>query len=165
MITFIDYAKKYAFTHQNSTTRYIHMLSIPLILLSLMILLGFVHVSIPHVLDVSLAEIATVVLLVYYARLNWRLTLIITPIFALLLFIASVFSYEGPESFALWSFISIFLLGCILQLIGYFIEGKRPPLRDMLRQAWVAPLCVIMGLVFKIGRMQALKDDIYGKER
>ena len=164
MIPFIVQAQCYISYHQKPVTRYTHLAGIPLIILSLMILLGFVHVVIIGVLDVNVASIATLVLLIYYFRLNWRLALALTPILILLLWIASVISHNGPTSEALWSFILIFLVGCALQFIGHFIEEKRPAFADNLWQIVIAPLFMVAESFFLIGRMGELKEEIYGKE-
>lgn len=163
MISFTEYAKKYAASHENPTARHIHMIAIPLIFLSLMILLGFVRIIVTGILDVSLTDMAIIALLIYYARLNWRLTLGLIPIFIVFIFVANMFTYDGPNAFGLWSFFCIFLFGAVLQMIGYFIEGKRPAYIDMLWQILIAPLCFVAALFFKMGRMPVLKEAIYGK--
>ena len=163
MNSFIEYAKKYAASHENPIARHLHTIAIPLIFLSLMILLGFVRIIVTGVLYTSLTDIAIVALLIYYARLNWRLTLGLIPIFIVFIFVANIFTYEGPNAFGLWSFICIFLLGLALLMIGYFIEGKRPTFIDMLWQILMAPLCLIAALFFKFGRMPVLKEAIHGK--
>ena len=163
MISFIEQVQTYASYHKDSTTRYIHMLGIPLILLSLMILFGFVHIVILGVIDVNLSEIATLALLVYYVRLQWRVALATLPILVFLLWISEFFSYEGPTSFALWSFFIILLLGCTLQMIGFFVEGKRPPVIDALWQLLVAPLILAAEILFSLRLMRGLKEEVYGK--
>ena len=161
MIPFIEQAQGYAAYHKNELTRYTHMAGIPLIILSFMILLGFVHVIITNVLDVNVATIASLVLLIYYFRLDWRLALTLTPIFIFLLWVAHFFSYQGPTSFGLWSFIIVFLMGSILQAIGHFLEAKRPAFVDNLSQVLIAPLVIMAELFFMAGYMQALKEEIY----
>lgn len=164
MTPFIQQAQGYAAYHQNDLTRYTHMAGIPLIILSFMILLGFVHVIIINVLDINVANIATLALVIYYFRLDWRLALVLIPILAFLLWIAHFFSYEGPTAFALWSFVIIFLLGCGLQVVGHFLEKRRPAFIDNLSQVLIAPLIIVAELFFRAGYMKELKDEIYGKE-
>lgn len=162
MIPFVDQAQVYASYHRNPITRYTHMAGIPLIILSLMILIGFIHVVIIGVLDINVANLATLALLIYYFRLNWRLALTLTPILLLLLWIATFFNHAGPTAFALWSFLLLFLLGAILQSIGHFIEENRPAFVDNFWQVLIAPLFIIAEAFFLIGYMQDLKKEIYG---
>lgn len=163
MIPFIMQAQTYTAYHQNAITRYTHMAGIPLIILSFMILLGFVHIVIINVLDVNVANIATLALLIYYFRLDWRLALVLTPILVFLLWIAHFFSYQGPTAFALWSFVVIFLLGCGLQVVGHFLEERRPSFVDNLSQVLIAPLVIVAELFFTAGYMLALREEIYGR--
>ena len=164
MISFLDCAKKYAASHENPMVRSLHLVAAPLILLSLMILLGLVHVVVRGFLQISLTDIAVVVLLIYYVKFNWRVALALIPIMIILLFIASLFSRNGSNVFILWLFACTFLLGVGLQFIGYFIEGKRPDFIDMLWQLLMAPLCIGAEFLFKLGRMQDLKEAIHGKK-
>ena len=164
MISFIKQAQRYATYHRNSITRYTNMAGIPLLLLSMMILFGFVHVVILHVADVSVAYILVLALLIVYCRLNWQLGLALVPVFLFLLWIAHFFSDEGPTSFSLWSFLIIFICGISLELFAHFVEDKRPVLTDHLNQLFIAPLFVMAELFFMAGLMDKLKDDMYGKK-
>ncbi|KTD18804.1 transmembrane protein [Legionella lansingensis] len=164
MKSFIEQAKFYAEYHQKPITFYTHLVGIPLIIFSLMIFLGFFHLIVPGVLDSTLAEIATVVTLIYYLYLNWRLGLVLVPIFIFILWITNFISWAGPTSGALWTFVILFVLGWILQLAGHYMEGKRPALLDNLWQALVAPLYLTAELLFKAGRMQKLHAAIHDEE-
>lgn len=164
MIAFIEQAQFYAAYHKNATTRLIHMISVPLILLSAMILLGFVRVVILGVLDINLADIATLGLLIYYFRLNWRLALALIPLLVILLLIAEFFSSQGPTAFSLWSFVIILIFGGVLQFIGHFIEGKRPELADHFQHLLIAPLFLVAEIFFMTGHMGELKTELHSKE-
>ncbi|KTC84919.1 DUF962 domain-containing protein [Legionella brunensis] len=164
MKSFIEQAQFYAEYHQKPITFYTHLIGVPLIIFSLMLFLGFFHLIVPGVLDTNFASIGTVIVLIYYFLLNWRLALILTPIFICLLWIANLISWAGPTSGALWTFVIIFILGWILQLAGHYIEGKRPALVDNFWQALVAPLYLTAELFFRAGRMKNLKTQIHGGE-
>jgi uncharacterized membrane protein YGL010W len=164
MIPFIEQAKSYASYHKKAATRYSHMAGIPLIILSLMILLGFIHVVIIGVLDVNVAIIATMALLAYYFRLDWRLALALTPVLVILLWIASFFSHDGPTAHALLSFLIIFVIGVALPFISHFIEEKRLTLSENLWQVLIAPLFMVAEVFFWAGRMKELNEAIYGKK-
>lgn len=163
MRSFIEQAQFYAAYHQKSLTRSSHFIGIPLLIFSLMIFLGFFHLVVPGVMDLSFAEIATVVLLVYYYYLNWRLAMPLTVILLILLWLANLVSRHGPDSVSLWTFIITFVLAWIVQLVGHFIEGKRPALMDNLWQALIAPLFLIAEVFFLAGYLQDLKQQIEGE--
>jgi uncharacterized membrane protein YGL010W len=165
MKSFIEQAQFYAGYHQNSTTRNTHMAGVPLVILSLMILLGFVKIVIPGVYESNLACLATLVLLVYYFRLNWQLTLALTPILIVLLWIASWFNHDGPTSLGIWAFIITFFVGWGLQLYGHYIHKKKPALMDSIDAILIAPLYLVAELFFLAGYMHSLKEQINGPEK
>jgi uncharacterized membrane protein YGL010W len=162
MKSFIEQAQIYATYHQNIKTRYTHMAGIPLIILSLMILLGFVQIIVPGVFASTLAWFATIALLIYYFLLNWKLALAITPIMFFLLWIAHWFSEDGPTTLGMWSFIITFIAGWGLQFYGHYLEGKKPAFMDHLSQALIAPLCLVAELFFMAGYMKPLQEQMYG---
>lgn len=164
MKPFIEQAQMYASYHRQLMTRYTHFAGIPTVVLSFMILLGFVHIIIPGVLYTNFAVLGTLALLVYYFRLNWLLALASTPILLILLWIASFFNYAGPTKLGIWAFIITFVVGWGLQLYGHFIEGKRPAFMDNITQAFIAPLYMVAELFFMAGMMGDLKKQIYGQE-
>ena len=160
---FMAQAKFYAAYHQKSLTRYIQMISVSLFILSFMVLLGCVHVSIPGVVDVSLAAVAAVCLLIYYARLEWRLTLVITPLVAVLCWVGSLFSMPAPTWFTLCLVVIILVLAFISWYAGFFIEGKYPAWKDNFPQIAIAPLLIAADIFFMAKRMRNLEEDLYGK--
>ncbi len=164
MKTFVEYAQGYVRNQPNTTTRYTHIIGISLITLALMILLGFVHIVIPRVISINVAYIGTLVLLVYYFRLQWLLALALTPLFVLMLWIAHFFSAEGPSTFSLWSFFIILLFGVLLELIGHYLENNLSRLTKNLDEIIFAPLFLMAELFYQFGRLQDLHDEIYGKE-
>lgn len=164
MASFIEQARWYASYHQNAMTQYLHMAGALLLLLSAMILLGFIHLVIPGFLDIKFSEIAALVLLIYYFRLNWRIALALTPVFIILLWIAGLFIGAGLSAFSIWSFITIFILACLIQGIGYFIEGRRPPMMDNWLYDLAAPMFLTAEIFFMGGWMKHLKEEIYGQD-
>lgn len=164
MKSFIEQAQLYAHYHQKPLTRYSHMIAVPLLLFSLMILLGFIHIVIQGWLDINLAEVATLLLLAHYFRLYWRLALVLTPIMICLLWLANIISEHGPTHFALLTFMITFILAWAFQLFGHFFEGKRPTFSDNLSLSLVAPLYLSAEIFFMAGKMQALKEQISNQE-
>lgn len=164
MKSFIEQAQMYAGYHQNIRTRYTHLAGVPLIILSVMILLGFIQIIMPGVFSITLAGLTTLGVLIYYFRLNWKLALALTPILFILLLIANVFSHNGPTKLGIWAFIITFIVGWALQLYGHYLEGKKPAFMDNLSQALIAPLFLTAELFFMAGYMKPLQEQIYGTE-
>lgn len=162
MKSFIEQAQFYAAYHQNKMTRYTHLIGVPLIILSLMILLGFVKLVIPGVYSTDFACLGTLAILIYYFRLQWQLSLVLTPMMLILLWIAHFFNHSGPTKLGVWAFLITFVIGWGFQLYGHFIEGKRPACMVNLCQSLVAPLFLVADLLFMAGWMPQLKEQIYG---
>lgn len=165
MKSFIEQAKFYASYHTNPVTRYTHFAGIPLIILSLMIFLGFFQFVMINVFEISFAVIGTILVMIYYFRLNWQLSLALTPIMLILLWISSFFSSEGPSALGIWSFIITFVAGWAFQLAGHFVEGKRPALMDNLCQAMIAPLFLVADLLFMANLLPDLQKEIYSSKK
>ncbi|WP_316043238.1 DUF962 domain-containing protein [Legionella genomosp. 1] len=164
MKTFLEQAYLYRQYHQEKTTLYTHLAGVPLIIFSLMIFFGYFHVIVPGIFDITLAEILTVALLIYYFRLNWRLTLLLLPVLAILLWISAVLSAPGPNGLNLWIFLICFVIGWILQLAGHFMEGSKPAFMTNVQQALVAPLFLVAELCFMAGYLPKLRDELHGPE-
>jgi uncharacterized membrane protein YGL010W len=141
------------------------MAGVPIIILSVMILLGFIKIIMPGVFATNLACLATLIVLIYYFRLNWQLALALTPIMIILLLIANWISQDGPTTLGVWSFVILFIVGWGLQFYGHYLEGKKPAFMDNLCQALIAPLYLVAELFFMAGLMPSLKKQIYDTEK
>lgn len=164
MKSFIQQAHMYASFHQSPQTRSTHFIGVPLIVFSLMILLGFIKIIMPGVFSTNLAVLVTVAVLAYYFRLNWQLALPLTLILIALLWLASWFSQYGPTSLGIWTFTISFIAGWSVQLYGHYIEGKRPAFMTNLSQALIAPMFLMAESLFMAGYMHSLKVQIYDVE-
>lgn len=162
MDSFVKQAQVYASYHQKPLTRYTHFAGVPLIIFSLMILLGYFHVVVPGVINITLAGLATLALIGYYFYLNWRLAAALAIVLLILLGISHLVSRHGPTSGSLLIFIITFVVGWALQLAGHYLEGSRPALIDNLWQALIAPMFLTAEAFFLMGYMHPLKQEIEG---
>lgn len=162
MKSFVIQAKKYAASHQSPITWYTHIVGIPLLLFSVLIFLGFIHIVVPNVLDFTIADLFVLGLIVYYLWLHWILALIMTPILLLMLWLALIISIAGPTEYAVWTFVIIFLLGCIAQMAGHIVEGNKPAFFKNPKGSLAAPMFLLAELLFKAGWFSGLKAKIHG---
>ncbi|HSW19190.1 MAG TPA: Mpo1-like protein [Ramlibacter sp.] len=128
----------YGLSHQNPRNEAIHMVAIPLILLSLVGLLFAAH---PWVAYLFLAAS-----LVYYARLSalFLLSMSVVSLVALGLVRAM-----GTHVLVISAI--IFVAAWIAQFIGHRIEGKKPSFFEDLQYLWVGPLFVLSKLFDRVG--------------
>lgn len=120
---------EYAQSHQNATNKRIHWICVPAIFISIM---GMLYVLSPWVLyGIS------VLVVLFYARLSWVLSLCMGVFIAAVL----VGLYMYPVGFLPW--FGVFVVAWVGQFIGHRIEGKKPSFLDDLQflligPAWVA---------------------------
>lgn len=161
MLSFIDQAKQYAQSHQKKSTRYTHFVGVPLIVFSLMLFFSFLHLTVPGYFSRTAAELLTLLVLVYYLVLNWRLALSIAPLLLLLLFLANWLGGSGPSADALILFASCFTIGWILQFLGHLLERNRPAFTQSIWQMLIAPLVLVAEVYFMFGKMPKLQAALH----
>ena len=128
----------YAESHRNPTNEAIHLVAIPLIMLSLVGMLFALH---------SYAAYAFVAAsLVYYARLS--------AVFFVAMLLWSVMSFL--LCFALGNALlpvslAVFVGAWVLQFIGHRLGGKKPSFFEDMQYLWVGPLFVLSRLLAKAG--------------
>jgi len=159
MEKFIGLGRFYSDFHQQPQSFYANLIGLPFLCLGLLIVLNFFHLIIPQVLNTTLAEIGTIILLAYYIRLNWELGLILTPIFAFLLWISRFIGYQGPSRFAFWS-IFIFL---VIGLGGCFLFNRQLS-KDHFKRILLAPLYLTAEICYKLGFLIKLNDRLHLKQ-
>tara|TARA_B110000879_G_C11029076_1_gene454092 strand:+ start:150 stop:707 length:558 start_codon:yes stop_codon:yes gene_type:complete len=158
---FIQVAKDYATYHTHHTTKIIHAVGLILIIFSMQIFFGFVQISMPNVFSTDLAWLLSLILLGYYAKLQWRLTLLVAPVFYFLNYAATLISSNGPTGGATETCFLLLLFGIIAQFIGHAYEKKRPPMKQNLTQLFLSPLFLVAEIAFYFSMMRALYLAVY----
>jgi uncharacterized membrane protein YGL010W len=83
---------------------------------------------------------------------------------ALMLFVlgvvASIFSFYTPNWQGLWVALGALLVGLLLQVIGYFIEGRRAVLRDDISKVFFTPVSLASLLLFRLKLHRQLRDEV-----
>jgi uncharacterized membrane protein YGL010W len=158
---FISKAQQYASCHTKKVTKITHFIGVPIIIFSLMIFFGFIKIVVPNIFTIKLSSIVIIILLAYYFKLQWQLTLTVAPLFFLLNYLASMISSNGPTTGNFEIFFLLFVFGWIIQIVGHFYEKKRPAFIDNLSQVFIAPLFLIAEAYFHFGMMHELYLKIY----
>jgi len=128
----------YESSHLNPTNELIHFAAIPLIMLSLVGMIYWVH---PW-----LAYAFVGASLVYYARLS--MVFLATMTLGSVLMFALVMAM-GQSVLPLS--VSIFVVAWIFQFVGHKLEGKKPSFLEDVQYLWVGPLFVLSKLFIKLG--------------
>jgi len=149
---------EYGESHQNPTNKLIHWVCVPLIMLSLLALLGkipffingltlFTIGSEPVLFDWTIIFLSFCI--IFYSRLSLTLSLGMLLIAICMLFIISYIKYSDPEIWRLS--LAIFIVGWIGQFIGHKIEGKKPSFFEDLQFLLIGPAWLLSFIYNKIG--------------
>ena len=128
----------YGQSHQNPKNELIHLIAIPLIMLSLVGMLFALH---PYAAYLFIAAS-----MVYYARLS------VVFLLAMMLWSAITLALVYAMGTAVFPLsLAIFIGAWIMQFVGHKLEGKKPSFFEDLQYLWVGPLFVLAKLFTKLG--------------
>ena len=146
----------YAAYHRDPRNVATHVVGVPAIVLSLMVLLSLA--SVPGT-GISLALVVTAALLLYYVALDGALGIAMTIVLLPLLWLADRIAGLGAAT-ALAVFLVLFVGGWALQLLGHRFEGNRPALTASLFQIFMAPIFLMAEAFFALGLRRELRQDV-----
>lgn len=144
--------------HRNPKNRLTHFFGVPLIMFSLLVLLGLVRIEIGEV-SVTAASVLAVGLLAYYFRLDAVLAVAMTLFTAVLMIAANRVCTLGTPT-ALSVFGTAFVGGWFLQLVGHAYEGKRPAMMDNAFQVFIAPIFLMAEVFFALGYKRDVAERV-----
>ena len=133
-----DLLAHYGASHTHATNEVIHFVAIPLIALSLLGMLFYVH---PYLAYAFIAAS-----MVYYVRLSMVFFISMTAFSALMLWLIWAMGSQVLPISA-----TIFVAAWIAQFIGHKLEGKKPSFFEDIQYLWVGPLFVLSKLFEKLG--------------
>lgn len=124
--------QSYGDYHRSSFNKLTHVVGVPVIVFSVMILVNWAHLLWPLV----------ILTCAYYLYLSRKLGLILLISFILLALLTQKVA-PAPNLHGWILFLVLFIGGWIIQFIGHGIEGKKPAFLDNLAQMLSAPLFVV----------------------
>lgn len=156
MKTLQDWFSEYGESHQNPTNKFIHWICVPSIFFSIIGLLWNIHFdfisknfSYPLSEFVNLASLISILVLVFYLRLSFKI--FIGILFIIALGLIGCFCIEQYSSIPLWGIsLTIFFLAWIGQFYGHKIEGKKPSFLKDLQFLLIGPAWVLAFLYRKL---------------
>lgn len=158
------FAKEMAFYsayHQEHRNIMIHVVGVPMISFSLMVVFSWVHLFQVGGYNITLAMVTTAALLAYYFTLDFKFAAVCTVLFGAFLALAHYISFMGPTvGWSIFAFSQI--TGWGAQFYGHFaFEKSRPALFDNLFQALVsAPIFVVADVFFELGFRKDLEAQV-----
>ena len=150
--------------YQKKWTMFSHFIGAPLVTLAILILFGWIKISVPGFFTLSVAWTGIIVFAIYYLTLDLLIGAATTMILIMLCTITSIVTINGPSALSLKLFVISFVLGGIFQLSGHAIEGKKPALfNNFFSSVVVAPLLITAEIFFMFGLRKALQQQIETK--
>lgn len=128
----------YEASHRHPVNEAIHMVAIPVIMLSMV---GLLHAGHPIAAYGFVAAS-----LVYYLRLSPVFLMAMTGVSALTLTLVHLM---GPTRLPLC--VALFVGGWIAQFIGHKVEGRKPSFFEDIQYLWVGPLFVLSRVFRRLG--------------
>lgn len=150
MKTLDTWLHEYGVSHQNITNKNIHRACVPLIMMSLLGLIG--EIPAPHFLQdlhLNFSHVVVILSMTFYLRLSLTLSVlmlvVVTPMLLIIELVHQKLSTQ--ETLALWGV--LFALSWIGQFIGHKIEGRKPSFFQDLAFLLIGPLWIVAPIFSK----------------
>ncbi|MFN0159585.1 MAG: DUF962 domain-containing protein [Burkholderiales bacterium] len=154
----LDQLSKYAEYHRDRRNIATHLVGVPMILFSVVLLLSRPTFDLAG-MSLNPAILVTLAAGVYYLMLDFRLGAGLTAIIAAMCWISVPIA---GQSTGVWlgAGIALFVTGWIIQFIGHYYEGRKPAFVDDLVGLLIGPLFVLAEMVFALGMRRPLQHAI-----
>jgi len=159
MKSLTDQLATYASYHRDRRNIATHFIGIPMILYSIIMLLSRPIWMADTVIPVTPALFASIIMGLYYLRLDIPLGLLMSIVLVSMIKLAAPLAMADTSTWLSWS-IGLFVVGWIFQSIGHIWEGKKPAFLDDVMGLIIGPLFVATELVFALGGRTALLAEI-----
>lgn len=157
MLTLKQQMQSYGAYHRDPRNKLTHFFGVPLVTFSLFVFLGWFRFVHPEVLPITVATLFYIGVTIYYFRLDWTIAVVQLPFTLTLLFIADWVAKQSMGlSFSV--FLTTFVLGWIIQIVGHVLEGKRPALADNILQIFNAPVFLTVEALALMGFRKDLAE-------
>ncbi|MGP0064017.1 MAG: DUF962 domain-containing protein [Isosphaeraceae bacterium] len=155
MMSLKQQMQSYGAYHKDPRNKMTHFVGVPLVTFSLFLVLGWFRFVVPDV-PITAATIFYLGVVIYYLRLDWTVALMQLPATLILLMVSDwVAQMPFGRSFSI--FLATFVLGWVFQLVGHYIEGRRPALADNILQVFNAPLFLTIEVLAAL----KMRKDLY----
>ena len=138
-----DLADIYASYHQSKINQIFHIIGIPIIVLSLLMMSNWFTISFFSHGSVFLSWLLIAAIGIYYLQLDTKVASILVVIYLVLNFIAIGLSLLMANKTQIIVAFALFIIGWILNFIGHAIEGRKPAFLHNLFQTLIAPIFIV----------------------
>jgi uncharacterized membrane protein YGL010W len=138
--------------HTKKITGYTHMVGVPLIVFALLLVLSWFSVALTHIFTISIMWITIAIAAFYYIKLDRQLGIILTLIFIVLGELAALIGKYTLSKSGFYVFLTIFILGWLIQFVGHYFERRKPAFLDNIMQVFAAPIFVLAEILVLLGK-------------
>jgi uncharacterized membrane protein YGL010W len=155
----------YADYHASRTNQILHMIGVPLVILSVIIFLNWFYVGFIGVGTLKLSWPLILVISAYYFSLDHKVALVMLLIYLVLNAIMIVILMHVPFKTQLIVFAILFVIGWVLNFIGHAIEKKKPAFLHNLLQTLISPIFLLDEVCKHFGYQLVPGDDAKSKAK
>lgn len=150
---------QYAAYHRDRRNIATHFVGVPMIVFAIILALATIIIPTGSV-AVSLAAVFSLVLSVYYFKLDWALGIAMAIVLFLMCAGASEMTHRlGMGASLAWA-AGIFVAGWAIQFLGHKFEGMKPAFFDDVKQLLIGPIFVCAETFFLLGAKPELRRYI-----
>lgn len=151
MKTIHQWLDEYAVSHQNPTNKMVHFVCVPVIFFTVVGLLYSIKLPVEIAgLPLTVADIVTVLVAIYYFTLSFSLAIGMVLYSALCLVLCELI--QRATGGYLWAVsIALFVAAWIAQFWGHKVEGKKPSFLKDLQFLMIGPAWIMSFIYKKIG--------------
>lgn len=138
---------EYGESHQNSTNKNIHRVCVPLIMMSLLGMVG--EIPVPEAIanySLNMSHLVVILAMFFYLTLSLSFSGLMVVVVGPMLVINHLVqtSLSSKETLILWAL--VFVLSWVGQFVGHKIEGKKPSFFQDLAFLLIGPLWIVAPL-------------------
>jgi uncharacterized membrane protein YGL010W len=149
--------ESYGAYHRDPRNKLTHFVGVPLVTFSLFQVLSWFRFIPTPDLPITAATVFYAVVFLYYLKLDWSVALLQAPFSLALLWLADRAAVL-PVKLSVAVFVTAFVAGWVIQLVGHAMEGKRPALADNMLQIFNAPLFLTVEALSLLGFRRDLAE-------
>ncbi len=153
-----DQLANYAAYHRDRRNIATHLVGVPMIVLSVVILLARPAIEVAG-LSVTPAIVALIAAGIYYLLLDISLGLGLVAAIGIMAWVGQMVAAASTPTW-LMAGIGMFVFGWIIQFIGHYYEGRKPAFVDDILGLLIGPLFVLAEAVFMFGGRAGLQAAI-----
>jgi uncharacterized membrane protein YGL010W len=159
MKTIEENLTQYAAYHRDRRNIATHFVGVPLIMFAIVLALATVTIPVGP-LSATLAALTSLVLCIYYLRLDLALGIAMAVMLFILCAAASEIVARASTGAALGLAVAVFTVGWLLQFLGHKFEGMKPAFFDDAKQLFIGPIFVCAEAFFLLGAKPRLRRSI-----